>query len=87
MARFIIALIPLLIIFLVALLLGSRNTHFVQINLLFAQVELKASMLIAWSIAIGFMIGLSAFLTSYIKLRVKYRRLRKELIQHTKLNR
>ncbi|CUS48931.1 MAG: membrane protein of unknown function DUF1049 YciS [Idiomarinaceae bacterium HL-53] len=87
MARFFVALIPLLIIFLLALLLGSRNTHLVSVNLLFMQVELKASALMAASILLGFVIGIVAFLSSYIRLRVNYRGLRKELIQHTKLNR
>ena len=86
MARFFLALLPILLLFLIALLIGSRNTHVIDVNLLLVQLQLKASTLMAFSLGLGFLVGIVAFLSSYLKLRVRYRRLRKELIQHAKAN-
>lgn len=87
MARFFLAVLPLLILFLVALLIGSRNAQAIDVNLLIVQIEMKTSTLMAWSVGVGFFVGLVAFISSYFRLRVRYRKLRKELIQHAKSHR
>ncbi len=84
MARFILNLIPLLVFFLLALAIGSQNQELVTVNLLVAKPELKLSTLLAWVLGIGFIFGLVVFLGSHLSLRIRYRRMRKELSQHVK---
>ncbi len=84
MARFILSLIPLLVFFLLALAIGSQNQESVVVNLLIAKPELKLSILLAWTLGIGFIFGLAVFLISHLSLRLRYRRIRKELSQRVK---
>jgi len=84
MARFIISLIPLVIFFLLALAIGSQNQQPVVINLLLAKPELLLSTLLAWTLGIGFAFGLCVFLANHFSLRIRYRRIRKELAQRIK---
>lgn len=84
MARFILSLIPLLVFFLLALAIGSQNQETVIVNLLIAKPELKLSTLLAWTLGIGFLFGLLVFLASHLSMRIRYRRMRKELSQRVK---
>ncbi|MCC5854988.1 MAG: LapA family protein [Idiomarina sp.] len=84
MARLLLGLIPLLVFFVLALVVGSQNTDVVSVNLIVFQTEATLATVIAWSLAIGFFFGLSSFIASYLGLRFRYRRLRKDLIQRAK---
>ncbi|RUO44041.1 DUF1049 domain-containing protein [Aliidiomarina taiwanensis] len=84
MARFILSLIPLVIFFLLALAIGSQNQQPVVINLLLAKPEMMLSTLLAWTLGIGFVFGLGVFLANHFSLRIRYRRIRKELAQRIK---
>lgn len=84
MARFILSLIPLLVFFLLALAIGSQNQEAVMVNLLISKPELKLSILLAWTLGLGFVFGLAVFFISHLSLRLRYRHLRKELTQRVK---
>lgn len=87
MARFLFSLIPLVIFFLLAVLFSSQNQNDVVVNLWIVTVQTSMANVTAWALGLGFLIGITAFSVSYFSLRIRYRRLRKELLQRVKSER
>ncbi|WP_113905788.1 lipopolysaccharide assembly protein LapA domain-containing protein [Aliidiomarina celeris] len=87
MVRFLVSLIPLIILFLLAVLFSSQNQVFVAVNLWVVELNITVATLVAWALGLGFTVGILAFSVSYFSLRLRYRRLRKELLQRVKSER
>ncbi|CAI8176490.1 MAG: Lipopolysaccharide assembly protein A [Glaciecola sp. HTCC2999] len=58
----------LIFVFIVAIIIGSRNQDLVTINYLIAQSELRASTLMAILLCLGVIIGMMTMFSSWLKL-------------------
>lgn len=84
MARFLIGLIPILLLFLIAFVLGKYNAHEASINLLLMQAEVTMATILAGSLLVGFVLGLLVVSLGYVKLSWQTRRLKKVVRQLSK---
>ena len=69
----------LIIVLVIAVIIGSRNQELVTINYLIAQSELRQSTLMAIVFALGVVIGMVTFFSSWLKLTWKVKSLRNQL--------
>lgn len=58
----------LIFVFIVAIIIGSRNQDLVTINYLIAQSELRASTLMAILLCLGVVIGMMTMFSAWLKL-------------------
>lgn len=86
MVRFLLAFIPILVLFLLAFVLGKYNAEEVSVNLLVWQSSVSTGALLATTLLVGFVLGILVISVSYIKLRWRNRKLRKALIHFSKPN-
>lgn len=85
MARFLLALIPILLLFLIAFVLGKYNAQEASINLLVMQAEVSMAKILAGALFVGFVLGLGIVSLGYVKLRWQNRQLNKVVRQLSKL--
>lgn len=85
MARFLLGLIPILLLFLIAFVLGKYNAQEASINLLVMQAEVSMATILASTLLVGFVLGLVVVSLDYVKLRWQNRRLKKVVRQLSKL--
>ncbi|RUO22329.1 hypothetical protein CWE08_03865 [Aliidiomarina iranensis] len=86
MVRVMLSLIPVLVLFLIAFILGRYNAEAVQVNLLFMRAETTMAMVIAVTLFIGFLLGLGVMSFAYLKIRLQNRKLKKAVIKISKQN-
>lgn len=84
MVRLILSLIPVLILFLLAFILGRYNANDAEVNLLFMRAETTMAMVIAATLFVGFLLGLGVVSMSYLKLRLQNRKLKRAIIKMSK---
>lgn len=71
----ILALIPLVLVFVLTLALGSQNGQLVQFNYLIAQGEFSLAMLLGFFFAGGFLLGWLVFGLLFLRLKMQNRTL------------
>ena len=71
----ILALIPLVLVFVLTLAIGSQNGQLVQFNYLIAQGEFSLSMLLGFFFAGGFLLGWLVFGLLFLRLKLPNRTL------------
>ncbi|EOD53650.1 LapA family protein [Aeromonas rivuli] len=71
----ILALIPLVLVFIFTLALGSQNGQLVQFNYLIAQGEFSLSLLLGLFFGTGFLLGWLVFGLLFLRLKLQNRTL------------
>ena len=71
----ILALIPLVLVFVLTLAIGSQNSQLVQFNYLIAQGEFSLSMLLGFFFAGVFLLGWLVFGLLFLRLKLQNRTL------------
>ncbi|MGX5914086.1 lipopolysaccharide assembly protein LapA domain-containing protein [Aliidiomarina sp. Khilg15.8] len=79
MWRVLFVLLPLAVLFIIALVFGTYNKTTIPVHFIVAQKEMTVAALLALFLGIGFLFGAFSMSLSYWRLRMKNRRLRKEL--------
>lgn len=75
----ILALIPLVLVFVLTLALGSQNGQLVQFNYLIAQGEFSLAMLLSFFFAGGFLLGWLVFGLLFLRLKMQNRTLNRTM--------
>ncbi|RQM62764.1 LapA family protein, partial [Aeromonas enteropelogenes] len=75
----ILALIPLVLVFILTLALGSQNGQLVQFNYLIAQGEFSLAMLLGFFFAGGFLLGWLVFGLLFLRLKMQNRTLNRTM--------
>ncbi|EKB18229.1 LapA family protein [Aeromonas veronii] len=75
----ILALIPLVLMFVLTLALGSQNGQLVQFNYLIAQGEFSLAMLLGFFFAGGFLLGWLVFGLLFLRLKMQNRTLNRTM--------
>ncbi|MGL4250844.1 MAG: LapA family protein [Aeromonas sp.] len=75
----ILALLPLVLVFVLTLALGSQNGQLVQFNYLIAQGEFSLAMLLAFFFAGGFLLGWLVFGLLFLRLKMQNRTLNRTM--------
>ena len=75
----ILALIPLVLVFVLTLALGSQNGQLVQFNYLIAQGEFSLAMLFGFFFAGGFLLGWLVFGLLFLRLKMQNRTLNRTM--------
>lgn len=75
----ILALIPLVLVFVLTLALGSQNGQLVQFNYLIAQSEFSLAMLLGFFFAGGFLLGWLVFGLLFLRLKMQNRTLNRTM--------
>ncbi|PJG58639.1 LapA family protein [Aeromonas cavernicola] len=75
----ILALIPLVLVFVLTLALGSQNGQLVQFNYLIAQGEFSLSLLLGLFFAGGFCVGWLVFGLLFLRLKMQNRTLNRTM--------
>lgn len=79
MWRVLFILLPLVFLFILAMAFGAYNKNLIPVHFIVAQKEMTVASLLALFLGIGFIFGTLSLSLSYWRLRVRNRRLRKEL--------
>lgn len=82
MWRALFVVIPLLALFILALVFGAHNKNLVPVNFIVAQKEMTIASLLAIFLGIGFIFGALSMALSYLREKGRNRRLRKALAKH-----
>ena len=80
----VLALIPLVLVFVLTLALGSQNGQLVQFNYLIAQGEFSLAMLLGFFFAGGFMLGWLVFGLLFLRLKLQNRTLNRPMRRQTR---
>jgi len=80
----ILALIPLVLVFVLTLALGSQNGQLVQFNYLIAQGEFSLAMLLGFFFAGGFLLGWLVFGLLFLRLKMQNRTLNRTMRRQTR---
>ena len=75
----VLALIPLVLVFVLTLALGSQNGQLVQFNYLIAQGEFSLAMLLGFFFAGGFLLGWLVFGLLFLRLKMQNRTLNRTM--------
>ena len=75
----ILALIPLVLVFVLTLALGSQNGQLVQFNYLIAQGEFSLAILLGFFFAGGFLLGWLVFGLLFLRLKMQNRTLNRTM--------
>lgn len=75
----IILLILAIILVMIAVVVGFRNSDVVTINYLIAQLDMRISTFMVVCILIGFFLGFSTILTKYLALKVRFATMKRRL--------
>ena len=75
----ILALIPLVLVFVLTLALGSQNGQLVQFKYLIAQGEFSLAMLLGFFFAGGFLLGWLVFGLLFLRLKMQNRTLNRTM--------
>lgn len=75
----ILALIPLVLVFVLTLALGSQNGQLVHFNYLIAQGEFSLAMLLGFFFAGGFLLGWLVFGLLFLRLKMQNRTLNRTM--------
>jgi len=79
MLKKLLILIPVFIIFLLAMAFGAQNPQTVVVNLLVLQTEMAVASLLAIFFGSGFVVGILLLFLSSLSWRYRYNRLLKRL--------
>jgi putative membrane protein len=85
MKAILIAIVVILLV-LLAIVVGARNSEVITVNYLIAQTDMRVSAFMVWSIALGFILGVCTLLTKYLALRVKVTLLSRKLAKISKVD-
>ncbi|MCD6619206.1 LapA family protein [Aeromonas veronii] len=80
----ILALIPLVLVFVLTLALGSQNGQLVQFNYLIAQGEFSLAMLLGFFFAGGFLLGWLVFGLLFLRLKMQNRTLNRTMCRQSR---
>ena len=80
----VLALIPLVLVFVLTLALGSQNGQLVQFNYLIAQGEFSLAMLLGFFFAGGFLLGWLVFGLLFLRLKMQNRTLNRTMRRQTR---
>jgi putative membrane protein len=75
----IILLIFAIILIMVAVVVGFRNSDVVTINYLIAQIDMRMSTFMVVCMVIGFFLGFTTILTKYLALKVRFATMKRRL--------
>ena len=75
----ILALIPLVLVFVLTLAIGSQNGQLVQFNYLIAQGEFSLSKMLGFFFAGGFLLGWLVFGLLFLRLKLQNRTLNRTM--------
>ncbi|WP_194755582.1 lipopolysaccharide assembly protein LapA domain-containing protein [Aliidiomarina indica] len=81
MARVILILIPIILLFLLAFVIGKHNAQEVSLNLLVVERTFSVASILGVTLAIGFVLGLLTVSLGYWRLKWQVRRLKKALVK------
>lgn len=81
MLRILISLIPLILLFIVAFVLGQNNAQEVTVNLLAVERTASLGAVVGATLVVGYVLGLLTIMVAYVRLRWTARRLRKALVK------
>lgn len=77
----ILVFVVIVVLFMLAIVVGSQNTQIISVNYLIAQAEMRVSTFMVITISLGFTLGVLVMITRFlaVKLRLKLaqRRLKK----------
>lgn len=79
MARILIIGIPVLLLFLLAFVLGLYNGQQTTVDLLVVQLEVTVAIVMAGSLAVGFLLGWLLLGAAWLKMRYRLKRAQKRL--------
>ncbi|MFC4699327.1 lipopolysaccharide assembly protein LapA domain-containing protein [Glaciecola siphonariae] len=82
----ILVIIIVILLVLLAIVVGSRNAEIISVNYLLAQVDMRVSTFMVWSMSAGFIVGICTILTKYLALRVKVTLLTRKLNKLAKVD-
>lgn len=78
MLKKLLFIIPVLLIFFIALAFGAQNATSVTVNFLVLESELSVAAVAGIFLGIGFIIALAFYILSLLKWKLRYRRLLKK---------
>lgn len=81
MLRLILTLIPVVVVFLLAFLLGRHNDTQVMVDWLFVTQQTSLAVVLALTLSVGFILGLLTLIVGYLRLKWQNQRLRKALVK------
>lgn len=81
MLRLILTLIPVVVVFLLAFLLGRHNDTQVMVDWLFVTQQTSLAVVLALTLSVGFVLGLLTLIVGYLRLKWQNQRLRKALVK------
>ncbi|MEX1222660.1 MAG: lipopolysaccharide assembly protein LapA domain-containing protein [Idiomarina sp.] len=84
MIRKLLVLIPVLVLFAIALAFGAQNNQVVFVDFFVVQRDVSVATLVALFVGAGFLFGVISMLASQWRLRLRVRRLRKQVQQLNK---
>lgn len=79
MLRKLLVIIPIVVLFVIALAFGAQNSQQVLVDFFIVQKQVNIATLIALFIGAGFLFGILSMLVSNWRLRMLNRRLQKQL--------
>ncbi len=79
MVRALFILLPLLVLFVFALVFGAHNKMVIPVNFIAAQKDMTVASLLGIFLGIGFFFGALSMTLSYSREKLRNRRLRKAL--------
>lgn len=82
MWRALFIILPLLLLFVFALVFGAHNKETITVNFIAAQKDMTVASLLAIFLGIGFFFGALSMSVSYWREKMRNRRLRKALGKH-----
>ncbi|RUO77629.1 lipopolysaccharide assembly protein LapA domain-containing protein [Idiomarina seosinensis] len=78
MLKKLLFIIPVLLIFFIALAFGAQNATLVTVNFLILESELSVAAVAGIFLGLGFIIALAFYILSLLKWKLRYRRLLKK---------
>lgn len=82
MWRALFVILPLMLLFIFALVFGAHNKETIVVNFIAAQKDMTVASLLALFLGIGFAFGALTMSLSYWREKMRNRRLRKALTKH-----
>ncbi|TRW49810.1 LapA family protein [Aliidiomarina halalkaliphila] len=81
MARVILILIPVILLFLLAFIIGKHNAQEVSLNLLVVERTFSVASILGVTLFLGYALGLLTVSLGYWRLKWQVRRLKKALVK------
>lgn len=79
MLKKLLIVVPILVVFLMAMAFGAQNSQTVSVNFLVFKSELSLAAVAGIFLTIGFVLSLAVYVVSVLRWRLRYRRLLNKL--------